>query len=371
MNDPDQFRIMIVDDEPAIRTFIKNALEMVGYKLLFEADCAEGARKRLMEDGPFDLLISDIRMPGENGLVLLRELAPLAPDTVVVMVTGVDEVKVAVQALQSGAYDYVLKPFDISTLQLVIGRALRRRQLEIDNRNFKANLEQMVKLKTKELDVRTKALSITRHAMLRGLCRLAEFRDPETGAHLDRMAVYCTTLAKQLRRDSPYAPMISDRFIDQLFESAPLHDIGKVGIPDSILLKPAKLTPEEFSVMQQHTLIGRKAMKSIKSEMGEVGWSFIDVAMDVISSHHECWDGSGYPYGISGGDIPLSARIAALADFYDACRSSRLYRSEPISVENVIRMIREKSGHTFDPVLVEAFLRSKGEFAEIEKRLQD
>ncbi|MBW2309380.1 MAG: response regulator [Deltaproteobacteria bacterium] len=371
MNDRAPFRILIVDDEPAIRTLIRRALEMAGYRSVHEADCVDTARRLLSEEGPFDLVLCDIRMPGDSGMLLLRELAPRAPDTVVVMATVVEEVRVAVESLQSGAYDYVLKPFEVSTIQLVAGRALRRRQLEIENRNFQAHLEEMVRLRTQELDVRTKALSITRHGLLRGLCCLAEFRDPETGVHLDRMAVNCLALARQIQRDSAYAPMITDTFVDQLFESAPLHDIGKVGIPDSILLKPDKLTSEEFKVMKQHTTIGFNALKSIKSEMGEVEGSFIDMAIEVAQSHHERWDGRGYPQGLSGGGIPLSARIVALADMYDACCSPRVYRPQPIRREKVLQMIEEDSGHAFDPVVVEAFFRSKDDFWETEGHLQD
>jgi putative two-component system response regulator len=325
----------------------------------------------LKEDGPFDLLISDIRMPGDSGLVLLKEVAPLAPDTVVIMVSGVDEVQVAVETLQSGAYDYILKPFSVSNIQLAVGRTLRRRQLEIDNRNFRTHLEEMVKSKTQELNVRISALSATRHAMLRGLCRMAEFRHPETGAHLDRIAVYSVTLAKQLQRDSAYAPMITDTLVGNLFESAPLHDIGKVGIKDAILLKPSKLTPEEFEAIKLHTTMGCDIMKSIKHEMGEVEGSYIEMAIEVVLSHHEHWDGGGYPQGLSCGEIPLSARIVALADVYDACRSSRVYRPEPLPREQVIRLIEKNAGRAFDPVVVQAFLRSKEEFIDIEGHMRD
>jgi len=371
MNDNGRFRILIVEDEPVIRSLIKEALSMAGYGELFEADCADAARKLIKEDGPFDLLISDIRMPGDSGMVLLREMAPLAPDTVAVMVSGIDDVQVAVQALQSGAYDYVLKPFSISAIQLAVGRTLRRRQLEIDNRNFRAHLEDMVRSKTQELDVRTTALVATRHAMLRGLCRMAEFRHRETGAHLERMAVYSVRLARQLQRDSAYSPMISDTVVENLFESAPLHDIGKVGIEDAILLKPCRLTPKEFNAIKRHTTIGLDIMKSIKSDMGELQGSFIDMAIEVVSSHHEHWDGNGYPRGIGGNDIPLSARIVTLADVYDACRSSRVYRPEPLPREQVIEMIEESAGRVFDPVVVEAFQRSKEEFIEIEGHMGD
>jgi len=362
MKENKDYLVLIVDDEATIRSIIRRAMEMAGYKSIFEAECVDAARKVLSNDKPFDLVICDIRMPGDSGLVLLQELAPRAPDTVVVMATSVDDVPTAVRSLQSGAYDYVLKPFEISTIQLAVGRALKRRQLEIDNRNFRDHLAELVRLKTEELDINTKALSITRHALLRGLCYLAEFRDPETGLHLDRMAVNCINLAKSLERDSAYAPMIDDAFIGRLFESAPLHDIGKVGISDTILLKPGKLTPEEFTVMQQHTTLGCDALKSIKSYMGEVEGSFIETAIEIAYSHHERWDGKGYPQCLSKEEIPLSARIAALSDVYDACRSPRVYRPKPFSKEMVVKLIKDDSGHAFDPVVVEAFLRCGEDF---------
>jgi len=356
----DNARILVVDDSPSVRDIIMRSLQQVGYGDVRGAASVAEARERIATEGPFDLVILDIRMPGQSGMELLRQLAPLAPKTAVIMATAVADIETAVAALRLGAYDYVLKPLLPEAIQLSVARALRKRRLELQELERSEQIETLVR-------ERTKALQATQQALLSAMCHMAEFRDPPTGAHLQRVVAYARTLAVELARNSPYAGRIDEAFIAHLTESAPLHDIGKVGVPDRILLKPGKLTPEEFEQMKLHTVYGETICRLVRDRLGSQSAGFIDMAIEVAGSHHEAWDGSGYPAGFVGQEIPLSARIVRLADFYDACRSPRVYRPQPLSREQVMSMVREGAGSMFDPEIVAAFDRSVDKFAEIDE----
>lgn len=352
--------ILIVDDEGSVRDIIERSLRKVGYGQIAQADSVAAARRRIAQDGPFALVILDIRMPEESGTKLLHELAPLAPHTVTVMATGVAEIETAVQALKAGAYDYLVKPLIPDAIQIAVSRALRKRLLELDARERRERIEQLV-------GERTQTLEATRHALLTALCHMAEFRDAETGAHLRRIPRYARIVALDLAQNSAYADAITEKFIARLVESAPLHDIGKVAVPDSVLLKPGPLTPQEFEQIKLHTVRGRDLCLSVKSQVGEGASFFIDVATEITYSHHEQWDGGGYPTGCAGAEAPLAGRIVHLADFYDACRSPRIYRPRPIPRDQVVRMIKEGRGGHFDPEVADAFVRALDRFVAVEE----
>jgi putative two-component system response regulator len=342
-------------------------VERVGYDNCAEADSVPAARRVIREEGPFALVILDLHMPGESGFELLSELAPLAPDTVVIMATGMAESNLAVDSLRSGAYDFLLKPLQPAAIQIAVGRALRKRRLELEEQARHDAVREMVK-------ARTQALEATRSALLLALCHMAEFRDPETGAHLRRIPAYARILGEQMARNSPYAGQIDEEFLARLEESAPLHDIGKVSIPDSVLLKPGRLEAEEFEQIKKHTVRGREVCLAVRQSLGggqEDAGAFIDMAVDITYGHHECWGGTGYPRGAKGVDIPLSARIVQVADFYDACRSPRVYRPDPIDRDKVFSMIRQRAGTQFDPEVAAAFEHSKEQFIAIEDGFQD
>ncbi|MHC4480047.1 MAG: HD-GYP domain-containing protein [Planctomycetota bacterium] len=364
MDSQDRPRILVVDDESNIRDIVERALRKVGYRGVAQADSVGAARRRIAEEGPFALVVLDIRMPDEPGTKLLKELAPLAPATVTIMATAVAEIETAIQALKAGAYDYLVKPLIPDAIQLSAGRALRRRRLELDaiERQERARLL---------IEDRTQALEATRHALLRSLCQMVEFRDAETGAHLRRIPQYARILAVDLAQNSPYGEAITDDFVAHLVESAPLHDIGKVAVPDSILLKPAELTQSEFEEIKRHTVAGCQLCQSVRNELGEGRSSFIDMATEVTYSHHERWDGEGYPLGSAEADTPLSGRIVHMADFYDACRSPRVYRPEPVPREKVMEMIEEGRGVEFDPEVVDSFLRVRDRFIAVEEGNQE
>jgi len=357
----DQFAlpVLIVDDEGSVRSIMRRSLERVGYTNIGEADSVPAARRMLSRNGQPALVLLDLHMPGENGMVLLQELAPLAPETMIVMITGMADSQTAIDALKGGACDFLLKPMRPDAIQLAAGRALRKRRLELSEREMQRATEEMVA-------ARTATLEATRGALLMALCQMAEFRDPETGAHLHRVPAYARILADDMARNSVYAPAITSEFIERLVVSAPLHDIGKVSVPDVVLLKPGPLSPDEFEQIKLHTVKGYNICSTVKSCLGQEKSTFIDMAMEITYGHHECWDGSGYPEGRRGMDIPLSSRIVKVADYYDACRSQRIYRPEAVPLETVIAMISEQSGQQFDPAVADSFMRCRGKFAEVE-----
>jgi putative two-component system response regulator len=360
MTEEESRRILIVDDESSVCDIIQRTLQQAGYRLIAQANSVPAARRRIEQEGPFALVILDITMPGESGMILLKELAPLAPQTVTIMATGFSGIETAVRALKMGAYDYLVKPLILDAVQIAVARALRKRLLELNVLERREQIEKLV------LD-RTEALEATRHALLKALCHMAEFRDAQIGGHLRRVPEYARVLALDLAQNSYHADRITEPFISRLVESAPLHDIGKVGVPDSILLKPGKLTPVEFEQVKLHTVRGRDICMSVKKHVGDEASSFIDVAVEVTYGHHEWWDGRGYPEGRMGPDCPLSGRIVHLADFYDACRSPRVYRPEPMPRDVVIRTIQNGRGADFDPEVADAFMRTIDRFAAVEE----
>jgi putative two-component system response regulator len=360
MADHEQGRILIVDDEPAVREVIERTLRKAGHKRVFQADSVASARCCMAQEGPFALVVLDIHMPAEPGTDLLRELAPLAPHTVVVMATASADVQTAVESLKAGAYDYLVKPLIPDAVQIAVSRALRRRRLELEALERGRRIEGLVR-------ERTEILERTRRALLHSLCHMAEFRHAETGAHLHRMPRYASILALDMAMNSPWGDVITEDFIAELEESAPLHDIGKVAVPDSILLKPGPLTDQEFEQVKLHTSYGQNICRSVERELGQEQASFITMAADVAYGHHERWDGHGYPLGASGTDTPLPARIVHLADVYDACRSPRVYRADPVPRKGVVRAIQEGSGTVFDPEVAASFLRCAGRFVQVEE----
>jgi putative two-component system response regulator len=362
MKPEDGRSILIVDDEEHVRRIIERSLGSVGYEHMEQADSVAAARRAIEQKGPFALLLLDIMMPGLPGTDLLRELAPRAPGTVVVVATAVAQIETAVEALKLGAYDYLVKPLTPDSVRLAVARALRRRRLELQERLDHERVEKLAQQ-------RVEALEATRQALLKSLCDMVEFRDAETGAHLRRMPAYAGILAEDMAQHSAYGDLITDEFVTQLVESAPLHDIGKVSVPDRLLLKRGPLTDEEFDVVKLHTVHGRQICTRVQRAIGENGAGFIKMAIEVTGSHHERWDGKGYPDGLAGAAIPLSGRIVHLCDFYDACRSPRVYRPEPIPRREVVGMIEEGHGTQFCPETVQSFKRSFDRFVEVEETI--
>jgi len=353
-------KVLIADDEPYICEILSRWLELEGYECFKAAD-AEDALE-LLESDTFSLLISDISMPGKSGIELLTLTKERFRDVAVIMATAVDDRETAIRTLQLGAYGYIIKPFERNEVVINVANALRFRALEIENRIHSEGLEQMVLARTKELRQAINRLMSVERELLRSreetiqrLSKAAEFRDDETALHTMRMGQYCAFLAQR-------SGMGRQRY-ELIRVASPMHDVGKIGIPDCVLLKPGKLTFEEFETMKRHSEIGYRILANSDSKL-------LDLAAIIAWTHHEKYDGSGYPRGLAGADIPIEGRIAAIADVFDALTSDRVYKSA-FPVEKAVEIMREQRGRHFDPVLLDVFLDSLDEILEIKAEYAD
>jgi putative two-component system response regulator len=341
-----QGRILLVDDEEHIRTLLKDALEELGY----ECDTAEnglrGLEKVEENKGKYEAILLDIHMPELNGIETLKRLKLSYPDISVVVLSASRDVENVRDALKEGAYDYVFKPFDLNELKNTIKRACERTKLIRENRDYQKNLEIKVAEQTETL--------INLYAdTLEALVLALDLREHETGFHSYRVTEYSLTLARKLG--------LPDKALSILAKGALLHDIGKIGIPDSILLKPGKLTDEEWKIMKMHPTMGYELLKKI---------DFLEEAAEIVLSHHEHYNGKGYPRGLKGEQIPLGARIFSVVDALDAMTSNRPYR-QALSFEEAIERIAKSSGSQFDPSIVRVFLSiPKEEWMEIRNRIE-
>jgi putative two-component system response regulator len=340
-------RILIVDDEEQIRTLLARLLGAQGYDCLTAEDAA--VARRVLEETRVALVLSDVNMPGESGIDFTREVLARFPDTAVVMVTGMDDRKYADVAIELGAYGYVLKPFKPNELIINVGNALRRRTLEIENRGHRERLEQTVLDRTAalrdtiaQLETSETELRRLREETIRRLSWAAEFRNQETGEHIVRMSLYCTLLARVAGLDADRAEMIRI--------ASPMHDVGKIGVPDRILLKSGRLTEDERKVMQRHTEIGHRILAGSGVEL-------LDLAALMALTHHERMDGTGYPRGLSGDEIPIEGRITAVADVFDALTSDRIYR-QAFQPDEARATMLEGRGTQFDAALLDLFFDS-------------
>jgi putative two-component system response regulator len=353
-------RILIVDDEPPICTLLARLLGAHGYECLTAGSAAE-ARGTLAEQ-PIDLVLSDVNMPGESGMDFARETLAEYPDTAVVMVTGMDDRRYAEAALEYGAYGYVLKPFKPNELIINVVNALRRRALEIENRDHRLLLEQTVLERTATLRDTISRLEASetearrlREETIRRLSWAAEFRNQETGQHIVRMSLYCALLARLAGIDPERSEMIRI--------ASPMHDVGKIGIPDRILLKPGRLTEEERQVMEEHAEMGFGILAGSGVEL-------LDLAALMALTHHERCDGTGYPRGLGRDEIPIEGRICAIADVFDALTSDRVYRAAYEPEEARAMMERDRGTH-FDSDLLDLFFDAFDEVLEIRRSASD
>jgi len=352
--------ILIVDDTPANLQVLAEILKTEGYKVrpVPSGKLALGAA----EHEPPDLVLLDIMMPEMDGYEVCRRFkghAALQPIPII-FISALDATADKIKGFQAGGVDYITKPFQAEEVLARVATHLTLQRMRHELEQHNRHLGELVEEKVREI-------SHSQLATILALSKLAESRDDATGQHIERTRRFCTTLADELRTTSPYAREISTTFIDAIFHAAPLHDIGKVGIADAILLKPGRLTLEEFEIMQTHALIGARTLQTVHDQYPQNG--FIGMGIALARWHHEHWDGSGYPDGLAGEDIPLSARIMALADVYDALRSRRPYKG-PLSHDKSCEIIREGSGTHFDPAVVEAFEARQAEFAAIYQRME-
>jgi putative two-component system response regulator len=354
--------ILVVDDTPANLSLMTGLLRDE-YKVKAAIDGEKALRIARAQPAP-DLILLDIMMPGMDGYEVCRQLKadPVTGDIPVIFLTAKSGVEDERMGLDLGAVDYITKPISPPIVMARVRNHLTLKASADFLRNKADFLEREVNKRTAEVIA---IQDVTIHAM----ASLAETRDSDTGNHIRRTQHYVQALALKLREQSRFADLLDDRYVSMLFKSAPLHDIGKVGIPDRILLKPGKLTPEEFELMKTHTTLGRDAIHAAEQQLG-MPVDFLRLAKEIAYSHQEKWDGSGYPEGLQGDAIPVSARLMALADVYDALISRRVYK-EGMSHEQALALIVEGRGKHFDPDMVDTFVLIHEEFRAIARRYAD
>jgi len=349
-------RIMVVDDTPENLSLAKTMLDDQGFEVFAfpNGPLALRAAERIQPD----LVLLDINLPEIDGYEVCTRFKsnPKLRDIPIIFLSALSETSDKIAGFRVGGVDFVTKPFQFDELHARVNTHLKIRTLQTRLEYQNGNLQQLVDAKVREL-------SDAHLATIFAIAKLSESRDEDTGKHLERVQNYCRCLAAKIITETPYAAQVTRAdYPDLIYHASPLHDVGKIAIPDHILLKPGKLTPEEFVVMKSHAEIGANTLRSIDSAHHDN--AFLQMGIDIAGAHHERWDGAGYPRGLSGQDIPLAARIMAVADVYDALRSDRCYK-KAIPHAEVVEIIRASRGTHFDPVVVDAFVELEREFDQI------
>ena len=357
----DPANILIVDDTPANLHVLFEMLKRRGFtprpvpsgKLALQA----------MEIEPPDLVLLDITMPEMDGYQVCQSIKSneRLKEIPVIFISALSETFDKVKAFAVGGVDYIPKPFQVEEVYARIETQLKVRRLQLELKKTIQTLEERVQAQVKEI-------SASQMATIFALAKLAESRDDDTGKHLERVRTYCRLLAERLSRNPAHGNAISSTMIDDIYHASPLHDIGKVATPDRILLKPGKLTADEFAVMKQHAPIGAQTLEAVARQYPQN--QMIQIGIKIARSHHEWWDGGGYPDGLAGQAIPLSARIMAVADVYDALRSKRVYKPA-IGHDEACEMIRSSSGTHLDPGVAAAFWELRGEFNAVSEKMRE
>jgi response regulator RpfG family c-di-GMP phosphodiesterase len=343
-----QPRLLIVDDEPEVRGVLRDLLSDT-YQCT-EAASAEDALSQLRQ-ATYELVISDITMSGMSGLEMIPHVLASSPETVIVMISGMQTIESAIDALRLGAFDYLMKPFDLRQAEAAVARAYQHHELVSAKRRYENHLEELVEQRTAELDQALDSLENAYRSTLSALTAALETRDAETHGHSERVVTFSLRLGREYGLTT--AQMKALEF------GSLLHDIGKIGVPDAILRKPAKLTDEEWIRMREHPFHGQQILRGIK---------FLEGAACVVAQHHEKWDGTGYPGGLKGEDIDICARIFSVADAFDAITSDRVYRKGR-TYEAAAEELNQWSDRQFDPKVVEAFHRvPKEDWDELRRR---
>lgn len=352
--------MLVVGDDYEIREMLSSLLSEKGYYCSSAANAQEA--RDLLAENEYALVIADVDLSGLSGLNFVIELEQQHPDTAVCMVTGADDPSMVGAALEMGAYGYMVKPVERNEVLINVANALRLRTLEKENRTHREKLEQLVRTRTEDLkeallrlqrveqEVRT-----SREETIERLSIAAEFRDNETQRHIKRVSGYCELLARAAAEDEDHCEMI--RIASQL------HDVGKIGIPDALLLKTGRLTEEEREAMKEHTELGYRILSGTNSEV-------LSIAASIALTHHERFDGTGYPRGLAGESIPLEGRIMAVADVFDGLTSDRVYKSA-VPLEEAIEVMRKESEHQLDPDLVDLFLTSMDYVLAVKEQFQE
>jgi putative two-component system response regulator len=352
---PDKQVILLVDDQPQNLELLEAYLGPQGYQIIKAAGGEEALRQ--LSGHQIDLVLLDVMMPGMDGFEVTRRIRQdenhrLLP---IVLVTALRETEDRIKGIEAGCDDFLSKPFDKMELLARVRSLLKVKAYNSLMSDYRKELEAEVAERTEELK---QAMGKIKAASLETIYRLsmaAEYKDKETGAHIKRVSLYSTAIARRMGLDQ--------ETIETILYAAPMHDVGKIGMPDRILMKPSKLNPEEWDIMKQHTVIGAKILKGSDAE-------FIRMGEMIALDHHEKWDGSGYPNGLNGLEIPVASRIVSVADVFDALTSNRPYK-ETLSVETAMDIVREGKGSYFDPEVTDAFFAVQNEILAIKEHFGD
>lgn len=348
-------KILVVDDEDRNLRLMELLLTSFGYDVLTASNGEEALEK--VHDIPPDVILLDVMMPKMDGFEVAKQLKREEETKIIpiVMVTALNGVEDRVKALEAGADDFLNKPVDKTELRARVQSLVKVKAYNDYMQNYQKELEAEVAKRTIQLRQALKKLKEVSLESIFHLCRAAEYKDENTGDHIKRMSHYASAVARKMG--------LNKQTVEDLLYTAPMHDAGKIGIPDHILLKPGKLNDKEWETMKQHTIVGAQILAGS-------GAKFIKLAETIALTHHERWDGSGYPKGLKGSKIPLIGRIAAIADVFDALTSKRPYRMQPFSLEEAFNYIKEGRGRHFDPKVVDAFFATKDEIVLIKENIE-
>ena len=358
-------KVLIVDDNEKNGALLNDLVLALGHAPVL----AESGLSALlqMRKQPPDLVLLDILMPEMDGYEVLERMKGDSNlrHVPVIMVSALDEVESVVRCIEKGADDYLVLPFNPTLLKARISACLEKKRFRDQEGLYRERIERYNLNLEERVREQVRKVTSAQLGAIFAMAKLAESRDPETGEHLERMQEYCKILSEKLRQFPRYASVIDEVFVENTYTASPLHDIGKVGIPDRILLKPGKLTEEEFAVIKTHAAIGAETLREVHRQ--HPGNEFIQVGIEIAESHHENWDGTGYPRGLGRDKIPLVGRIVKLGDVYDALTSKRCYKEAfpHAKSREIIVAGREKE---FDPDVVDAFVSSEEEFVAIRER---